>query len=1170
MRGLIALWLASAASIATPALAQVATNIVPDAGNAFDVGTLVSQVGNVTTIDGGTIADSGLAKNIFHSFSLFDLGNGDVARWVTTETDPGLVANVISRVTGGATSFIEGTIDSTALPNASFFFINPSGIVFGNGAVVDVPGISAFSTASSVDFFGSETFSATTADGSTFSVANPQAFGFLGQQANILVSGATDLAAPGDGERRLSFYAANVGVSDSSATSTEVDIIAVGQAIQTLSLNAQPTLAQASGEIFITRSTFNTVSAGQTSGLALLGGLVTIDSSIVSAEASEGAAGGFLGVQADTLTISNSIVSTSTDTEQSAGGVVIRANDARITADSSLSSDTSGAGNAGLVLVLAHSLAIEQSSIKSDALPGSTGFGGNVIVGADLLTIADGFISADSFGEGDAGNVFVTHNDETALLSDTFENTVQLSGTSFISSDANDGSLGNAGNVTVNAGVLQLFDNASISSDARAGAAGNAGTVSVTADTIEIFSARNDGRRAAIRSETSGDGFAGSVTVDAGQITIGAGNISSSARTGSTGNAGFVEVNATRFIDIFDNGSISSDTSGAGFGGDVTVSTGDLALDENSFITSDANEGSTGSAGAVEVNADSIRLSNFAFISSDARPQSQGNAGFVNVKAGSLLLESDGSIRSNTSAFGRAGDVIVTADSLIARDGGNISTTAREDSLGDAGFVRVNATDLKLEDGGFISSDAEAFTFGNAGSVSINAKTLALSGNAAIRSNTASFGFGGSVDVMAETVAVSSSANISSNATFGSSGNAGFVTINASKSLALDQFGAIASDTFGSGRAGDVVVTTPSLSVRNNAFISSDANPGSTGDAGFLSISGADILIADGGFISSDASGDGLGGNVTLLGGTLRVMSNGRVSAQANSGSTGDAGFVSIAMDSVTVDNGRIASTSQPGASGFSGQIDIDTGNLVLRNGGSIETSSANANIAGLVSITADAVTITGTGSRISSENSFVRTGQSGQAVGDAGNAAAGDIFLTANSASLLQGGAITTNSMSGPAGSIFVTLPQGSLLLLESTTTPSLITTSSGPGTGGVISIASPLAIVSNGGSILAKGQQGGADVAIRSSFFIRSADRDNRVSVDGSFFIDSSVTDVSSGTAAPATDFLDASRVLSGQCASARASGETSVLSARKIGPYALPGASSDLGAGHNGGCL
>ena len=107
MRGLITLLLASAASIATPAVAQVVTNIVPDAGNAFDVGTLISQAGNVTTIDGGTIADSGLAKNIFHSFSLFDLGNGDVARWVTTQTDPGLVANVISRVTGGANFILD-------------------------------------------------------------------------------------------------------------------------------------------------------------------------------------------------------------------------------------------------------------------------------------------------------------------------------------------------------------------------------------------------------------------------------------------------------------------------------------------------------------------------------------------------------------------------------------------------------------------------------------------------------------------------------------------------------------------------------------------------------------------------------------------------------------------------------------------------------------------------------------------------------------------------------------------------------------------------------------------------------------------------------------------------------------------------------------------------------
>jgi hypothetical protein len=288
---------------------------------------------------------------------------------------------------------------------------------------------------------------------------------------------------------------------------------------------------------------------------------------------------------------------------------------------------------------------------------------------------------------------------------------------------------------------------------------------------------------------------------------------------------------------------------------------------------------------------------------------------------------------------------------------------------------------------------------------------------------------------------------------------------------------------------------------------------------------------------------------------TLNIKSGGRVSARANAGSTGDAGTIGVVADNIDLNAGSIVSTSLPGASGRSGDIIVTAKLIAISNQGSIESSSSNANTAGFVGIETESLLIDGIGSSVSSENLFAPAGQSPRAIGaGTANAAAGDISITASEITLNQGGAITTNSLNGPAGGIFLTLPTGSFLRLESTGSPSLITTSSGPGTGGVINIASPFAIISNGGSILAKGQQGGADVVIQSNNFIRSADRANLVSVDGSFLIDSNLTDVSSGTTTPATNFLDASKVLSGQCAATRASGETSVLSARKTGPYAV----------------
>ena len=136
--------------------------------------------------------------------------------------------------------------------------------------------------------------------------------------------------------------------------------------------------------------------------------------------------------------------------------------------------------------------------------------------------------------------------------------------------------------------------------------------------------------------------------------------------------------------------------------------------------------------------------------------------------------------------------------------------------------------------------------------------------------------------------------------------------------------------------------------------------------------------------------------------------------------------------------------------------------------------------------------------------------------------------------------------------GDITIAMPGTSTLLLRARTgAAGFITTSSGPGTGGIITIASPYLILSDSGSILAKGQAFGADVLISSNFYIRSADRVNRLSVDGGLIVDSEVGDLSTGSESIDLSFLDASSVLRGQCAAARTGG-VSQLNTRITGPY------------------
>jgi filamentous hemagglutinin family protein len=86
-------------------------------------------------------------KNLFHSFDTFSIANGESA----TFTGPDEIANVISRVTGGAVSSIDGLLRSE-VGTADFYFINPAGVVFGENAQVDVPAAFHVSTADELRF----------------------------------------------------------------------------------------------------------------------------------------------------------------------------------------------------------------------------------------------------------------------------------------------------------------------------------------------------------------------------------------------------------------------------------------------------------------------------------------------------------------------------------------------------------------------------------------------------------------------------------------------------------------------------------------------------------------------------------------------------------------------------------------------------------------------------------------------------------------------------------------------------------------------------------------------------------------------------------------------------------------------------------------------------------
>ncbi|MDP6979085.1 MAG: CHAT domain-containing protein [Myxococcota bacterium] len=166
-----------------PAQAQDTTTLVlhPDFGGP------VTGVGGLFTLgeDEGIRPQSG--PNRFHVFDRFDVAADDTVEWASAlPTD-----NIFNLVTGGDASLISGRLRSSL--DADVYFVNPDGIIFGQGAELDLQGSFFASTADQLEFAGGGQLTLRDADRANvmaLAVADFEVFGFLDANESIDIDGA--------------------------------------------------------------------------------------------------------------------------------------------------------------------------------------------------------------------------------------------------------------------------------------------------------------------------------------------------------------------------------------------------------------------------------------------------------------------------------------------------------------------------------------------------------------------------------------------------------------------------------------------------------------------------------------------------------------------------------------------------------------------------------------------------------------------------------------------------------------------------------------------------------------------------------------------------------------------------------------------------------------------
>ncbi len=935
-------------------------------------GTLVNSQGNQINITGGTQAGA----NLFHSFRDFNVNSAQVANFLSNPQ----IQNILARINGGNPSFINGLLQVTG-GNSNLFLMNPAGIVFGQGASLNIPASFTATTANQIGFrnnlfnaFGDNNFSAL--------VGNPDSFIFTTNQAGSIVN-AGNLAV-GNGQNISLIGGNTINTGRLTAPGGEIQVLAVpgtnrvrlSQPGQVLSLEIVPpvdgVLRAVDLPALLTGSDLPGIGVNPTGQVQVAGTSLPNQQGIAVASGR---------IDVSSATGNGGVVQVLGDR--------VAALDARINANGATSGGTVrlggeylGGRDTGIAPALRfnsqRTLVDRNSLIRANATV--TGEGGRVIVWADQNTGYFGRIT----GRGATGRgAFVEISGRENLA---FDGRVEIPGANGLlgsllldpanitivaganNSQADDGQVNVDGaifgadtpaNMTISAGALgaipaataiNLFATNNIDFQTDVNLTPGTGTFSFVAPTITAslgaVTLNTFGRNATLAADSID---ATNLSINTQDLGVRSGTIQAASNgnirlgnlsTDNNVNAGDITLNAP--LGAITTGTIFSSVNVVfGNGGAINltsqgaITTGDI----------DSRGAGTGNGGAISITSQG-----------DIATTGRINSGGVFGNGGAISITSQGAITTgdiqSIGVIGNGGVISLTSQGNITTTGGinsrgnnsgainltsqgNITTTgdidSRTNGSGNSGAINLTSQGNITTTGG-INNGSGAINLTSQGNITTTGDIVSRGGAINLTSQGNNITTTGGIESRGGAINLTSQGNITTGdiGSNGVTGNGGAISLTSQGDIAIT--GLIDSGSlFGIGNGGAISLT----SQRNITTTGNIDSSGGNGGAISLTSQGN---ITTTGNIDSRTTGSGNGGAISLT-------SQGNITTTGNIDGNGNGGAINLTSQ------GNITTTG--GISNFGGAINLTSqGAIVIPlvrsfsgngNGGAINITSQSS-----------------------------------------------------------------------------------------------------------------------------------------------------------------------------------------------------------------------------------